>query len=406
MPNYHYTAKSFGGKTEKGILSAASVQGLAKTLKNGGLVLIDYEIESAKRKRGNIFSLSLFGKVPAREKVILARNLWIMFSSGLPLTRTLDILSAQAKNKTLKSALADISRAITGGKSFSDALASHPNIFSELFINLVKAGEESGKLEEAFENLSMHLEKDYNLKSKLKGAMIYPAIVLSAVFAIGIVIVTFVLPRLREFFSSVGVEVPIYTRLLLEFGAIAERYWYLSILFPFLIVAAYLSIRKTYSWKKFRDSVLLKTAFISVLVKKSNAAIFTRSMSSLLSSGVPLLRSLEITSEVVQNVYVKRSLTEALEKIRRGQRLSESLKPHAQLFPIGTIEIIEVGEESGKTSDVLKKLSEFYEQEIVNATENLATILESLLIVFLGVMVGIFAVSIIQPMYSTIQTIQ
>lgn len=404
MPNYFYTAKGFDGQTITGNQPAKDMNQLSQNLKNEGLILIRaYSEEKNKRSKFKI-SLPSFG-ISAIKKVMLVRNLWVMIGAGLSIVKSLDILSMQFKNKKLKNALIGIREKINKGNNFSDSLAEYPDIFSELFLNMVKIGEESGTLENVFEVLCLQMEREHELKSKIRNAMIYPSIILLTMFGIGALIVVVVLPRLREFFEGMNVELPIYTTILLDFGTFAQNNWYYLILVPiFLVIFILLALRtKTGKWAK--DTLLLKVPIISSLVKKSNSALFIRSLSSLITSGVPLTRSLEIISKTVDNFYFKKAIFESIEKIKKGEKLSSALKTHQVLFPFGTIEMMEVGEETGKTSTILKKLAEFYEQEVISAAENLSVAIEPVLILALGLAVGFFAVSIIGPMYSAMQSI-
>ena len=270
---------------------------------------------------------------------------------------------------------------------------------------MIKVGEESGTLDEIFQILSLQLGKEHELKSKIKNAMIYPCLILLTMFVIGAVIITIVLPSLNVFFVSLNVDIPIYTKIILASGNFLAENWYLLIVGPIFLFSLIWLILKTKKGKRAADTFLLKMPLISPIVKKNNSAFLVRSLSSLIASGVPLIRALEITSKTVNNYYFKQAVIEAEVKIKTGEKLSNALKSHQNIFPFGVIEMIEVGEETGKTSDILKKLADFYEQEAVAAIEKLTTLLEPILIIFLGLVVGFFAFSIIQPMYSSLKFI-
>jgi len=404
MPVYNYTAKSFDGQTKSGISVAKDIRELSQDLKKEGLVLVKAFLDGEK---GNSpFKISFSFGVSLKDKIILTRNLWIMVSAGLSFVKSFSILANQSRNKKLKKALIDIKDEISKGKNISDAMGRYPDIFSELFQNMVKIGEESGTMDEILKVLTLQMEKEHELKSKIQNAMIYPAIIIITMLGIGTVIVTFVLPKLSEFFTSMNIELPIYTKLLIGFGSLAQNYWHIFILvFLILFSVIYFGLR-TKIGKKIRDTILIKLPFFSSLVKKSNAASLIRSLSSLVAAGVPLVRSLEITSGALGNFYFKKALNEASEKVKKGEKLSSALKPHQDIFPFGAIEIIEVGEETGKTSTILKKLASFYEEEVISATEGLSTIIEPMLIIFLGAIVAFFAFSVIEPIYSGLGGIQ
>jgi type IV pilus assembly protein PilC len=337
---------------------------------------------------------------------MITRNLEVMVSTGVPLVKSFSILAVQSKNKKLKRALIDIKEKIGKGESISGALSKHSDIFSELFQNMIKVGEESGTLEDVLKVLSLQLEKEYGLKSKIKRAMIYPAFILVTMLVIGGAIVIFVLPQLNQLFKSLNVELPIYTKIIMGLGEFSTKYWYFLILALLLLIFIFWIAVKTKKGKWLLDTLLLKLPFFSSFVKKSNSASLIRALSSLISSGVPFIRSLEIASGSVSNFYFKKAVNEASEKIKKGEKFFNALKSYQNIFPFGTLEIIEVGEETGKTSTILKRLAEFYEEEVINATENLSVIIEPILIIILGIVVGFFAVSVIEPIYSTLRTIK
>ena len=406
MPNYFYTAKSTNGENLTGVLSAQDERELAQNLKREGAILIEAVVQNEKVKSKFNIVIPFLSRVSLVEKIMMIRNLEVMFSAGLSLIKSIDILTIQSKNQILKDALANIKEKINKGENFSGALANYPNIFSDLFVNMVKIGEESGTLDEIFKILSLQFQKEHELKSKIKNAMVYPLIILMVMGVVGIVMITFVIPSLKVFFATLSSDIPIYTKALFYSSDIFVKYWYLFILALCLLFFSIFSMLRTKNGKIILDSFLLKLPIISPIVKKNNSAFLIRSLSSLMTSGVPLVRSLEISSKTVSNYYFKEAVIEAAEKVKKGEKLSSSLKYHQALFPYGVIEMMEVGEETGETSVVLKKLSDFYEQEAINSIEKLTALIEPALIIFLGLAVGLFAFSIIQPMYSSLQSIQ
>jgi len=404
MPTYFYIAKSFDGGTKAGILNAENEYQLAQDLKKEGMILVRSDIQKEKTKTSFNFPIPFSG-ISLTEKIMMTRNLGIMFSTGLSLVKGFDILAIQARNKKMKTVLSDIKEKINKGSNLSDALSTYPNIFSELFVNMIKVGEESGTLDEIFKILSLQLQKEHELKSKIKNAMTYPIIIFMVMIIVGIVMVTFVLPNLKVFFTTLNVDIPIYTRIFLYLGDYFSRRWYFLILAPFVFFLFIYSMLKTKQGKQALDTFLLKMPIISNIVKKNNSAFLIRSLSSLITSGIPLTRSLEISSKTINNHYFKEALIEANKKVKKGEKLSNALRSYQNIFPVGVIEMIEVGEETGKTSDILKKLADFYEQEAVNAIEKLTIILEPMLIIIIGLAVGLFAFSIIEPIYSSLNSI-
>ena len=230
MPIYNYTAKSFDGQTKKGVMAAKDIKELSQDLKKEGLILVKADLDA--KKRVNFFKISLFSfGVSLKNKIMLTRNLSIMVSAGLPFTKSFSILANQSKNQEFKEALLDIRDEISKGQNISSAMAKYPDIFSELFQNMVKIGEESGTMEEILKVLTLQMEKEHQLKSKIQNAMIYPIIIMVVMFVIGVIIVTFVLPKLKDFFSGMNTDLPIYTKILIGFGELASNYWYLFLLF-------------------------------------------------------------------------------------------------------------------------------------------------------------------------------
>jgi type IV pilus assembly protein PilC len=402
MSNFSYTAKSLDGEVKTGTSDAASVRELAQSLTNDGLILV--KADSDKEKRS--FSLPFVsGKVSISEKMLMTRNLWIMVSTGLPLVKGFAILAAQTKSKKFKKALLDIGQEISRGRNLADSFKNYPDIFSELYQNMVQAGEESGTLEESLKVLTTHLEKEKEMNSKLQKALIYPAILVSVMLLVAVGLSIFVLPKINTFFSSLHAKLPITTIIILGSGNFIIKYWYILLIVLVAIILAFLTLIKTKKGRLMIDTASLRIPVISSLVKKSNSAALVRSLSSLLSSGVPLIRSLEITAGTVSNFYFKQALSDAAKEIEKGEKLFSSLKPHQYLFPFGAVETIEIGEETGKTSLILKKLAEFYEDEVSDAADNLSVVIEPVLIVIIGAAVGVFAVSIIGPLYSVLGNI-
>jgi len=405
VPTYFYIAKSFDGQSKTGTLNAQNESQLAQSLKSQGMLLIKATPEE-NNKRFNLNFSFPFSNVSSAERIMMVKNLGVMFSTGLSLVKSFDILHTQTKNKKLKSALFDIKEKINKGENLSDAIARYPRIFSTLFVSMVKVGEEAGTLDEIFQILSLQLTKDHELKSKIRNAMIYPCIVLAVMMVIGGIVVTVVLPNLSAFFATLNSnKIPIYTKILLGVGNFLSKNWYLLFVVPVALIAIFISIIKTKRGKRLLDTFLIRIPVISQIVKKNNSASLIRSLSSMITSGVPLIRSLEIISETFSNHYFKDAIIDAGQKIKKGEKLSSALRVHQNIFPFGVIEMIEVGEETGKTSSILKKLADFYEQEAIDSIEKLSILIEPILIIILGLGVGFFAFSIIEPMYSSLQSI-
>ena len=409
MPKYFYTAKSLKGEEKSGVLEAKDIKGLAQELHEQGFILIKAipEGEQSKRSPTKFWwgTLLSFG-VSLTEKMFFTRNLQVMISAGLPLPKAIETLASQAKSKKFKLVLSNIKEEIVKGKNFSDTLAQEPNIFSELFQNMIKVGEESGTLEEVLKVLALQMERERDIKSKVKGAMIYPSIIICAMLGIGILMLVTVVPQLAETFKELEIELPLTTRIVIGFANFLTQKWYLVIVIFFVSIFLFWRGLKTKSGKKIFDSFSLKFPIISPIIKNTNSAYTVRTLGSLISAGVPLPRALEITSRTLGNVFYKTALSEAAEKVRKGEKMSETLKLYENIYPLTVIQMVSVGEETGETSAILSKLADFYEEEVSNATKNLASVIEPVLMLIIGAVVGFFAVSMIQPMYSMLGAIK
>jgi type IV pilus assembly protein PilC len=401
MPTYRYTAKSLKGEEKAGLMEAKDEHQLAGTLRSQGFILIRAEtLGKEKGKRKLDISIPFLSGVSLEEKLMFVRNLQVMITSGLSLPKALQTLSAQTKSNAFKKALLEIAEEIVRGESFSDSLKKYPKIFSELFQNMIKVGEESGTLDEVLTVLTRQMEREHELKSKVRGALMYPAVIISAMIGIGILMLIIVVPKLADTFKELEIELPLTTKLVIGIGTFLAEKWLLALLIIVAFVFLSRLILAKREIKRIIDALTLRIPVISPLIKKTNSAYTARTLSSLIASGVPIVRSLEITSGALSNVYFKRSLSEASEKVRKGAKLSEALEPYHNIYPLIIFQMIKVGEETGETSEILSKLAEFFEEEVSNATKNLASVIEPILMLFIGAAVGFFAISMVQPMYS------
>lgn len=407
MPRYFYTAQSLQRENKSGVLEAKDEHQLARILRQEGLILIRAELEEKLTKKKFEVSLPFFwGGISLTEKIFFTRNLRVMIKAGLPLPRALEILANQTKNQKFKKALLDIRDEIVKGESFSRSLTKYPDIFSELFQNMVKVGEESGTLEDVLQTLAQQMEREYELKSKIKGAMIYPAVIILAMLGIGILMLVVVIPKLAETFEELNIELPMTTRIVIGLANFLVERWYLAVIIFFLLFFLFWQAMKTKRGKKIIDILLLKIPIISPIIKKTNLAYTARTLSSLIIAGVPIVRSLEITSGTLSNIYYQLAILEVAEKVRKGEKIAQALKPYENIYPSSVIQMVAVGEETGETSSILKQLAEFYEEEVTNVTKNLAAVIEPLLMIIIGAAVGFFAVSMFQPMYSMLGAIK
>ena len=401
MPYYSYVAKSRKGKEESGIFEAKDEIDLARKLHKEGYILINAKATGGK-KGG--FSLPFLG-VSFTEKMMFTRNLRVMIGAGVSLPRALKISSQVAGSKKFKQVLLDIERKVVKGQNLSDALAVYPDVFPELFVNIIKVGEGSGTLDRSLKIIEEQMEREHEVRSKLISAMIYPAVIVLAMLGVGFLMLIKVVPQLAKTFAELNIELPPTTQLVIKTGTFLAHFWYLFFFLIFIFPLLFKRLLKTKEGKRIFDRLILKMPVISSLVMKTNSASMMRTLSSLISAGVPLVKSLKIISGSLGNIYYKESLEESAERVKRGEKLSQALRRY-DIYPLMVNQMLEIGEETGQTADVLKKLALFYEEEVERATKNLTSLIEPALLLLIGGVVGFFAISMIQPMYSMLGAIK
>lgn len=398
MPKFTYKARNKAGEIKAGLLEESTEKNVRKKLEEDGLSLISLREESAEKKIGFEFFLKFF-PVPAIEIITFVHLLAVMVKAGMPLSKSLAALSKQTKNEKFGKIITAVSKDISKGNTFADALAKHPDVFDELFINMVRVGELSGTLDSVLSLLAEQMKKDYELKSKVKGAMIYPAVILMVMFAVGIVVMVYVIPKMTAVFESLNVQLPASTRFMIALSSLIRNYGLLIFgAIIFLGTAAKMLLRGKSS--SAIDKLIIKSPIIGEISKKINIARFARTTSSLVRGGVSISTALKTVSKTLSNHYYQKSIADAAEKIEKGLSLKEILEGYGDLYPPLVLQMIEVGEETGSLDDILMDLAEFYEGEVSEMTKNLSTIIEPILMVVMGIAVGFFAISIIQPMYS------
>ena len=404
MPTYSYHAKSLTtAEPQSGVLESKNEHDLARILRQQGYILIFAQpVEAADLKKK--IRIPIIGKkVSLNEKIFFTRNLRVMIMAGIPLPRALKVLSEQSRNSRFKKAILDISAEIIKGRGFAESLSRYPGIFSELFFSMVKVGEEGGTLEDVLSGLTKQMEREQELKSKIKGAMMYPIVIVCAMVLIGVVMMILVVPKLAQTFTDLGIPLPLTTQIIIGLASFLAKFWYLL---PIIIIAFIALIRaliRVKAVKAVTDKLVLRVPLISPIIKKTNSAHTVRTLSSLINSGVPIVRALEVVAGTLTNICYKKAILDAAERVKKGAKLAEVLKKHEGVYPSLVIQMIEIGEETGETSSILEKLADFYEEEVANATKNLSSIIEPILMLLIGGAVGFFAVSMIQPMYSMIQ---
>lgn len=403
---FSYRAKSKTGEITEGVSESADRFSLSRDLRSRGLTPLS--ISEKNKGLGNNLSLSfssIFSKVKISEQIIFTKNLSGMILAGLSLNRALSVLKKQTKNKKLGEIFVSLANDINSGETFSTALSKFPEVFSKLFTSMVRAGEESGNLAGALSDIAINLEKSNSLTKKIKGALIYPGVIMSAMIVIGVLMFAFVVPTLANTFKELGVVLPLSTRIIIFLGNFFSNNLLLT--FAIIIVVAFglFSLFRAKFMAKYIDFFILKIPVVGNLSIELNTARTARTISSLLLSGVSITRAVEITEDVVQNIYYKKVLNDARVSIEKGAPFSEAFEKNTKLYPVMMSEMIQVGEETGKLSDMLLQIALFYEEEVENKTKNLSTIIEPVLMIVIGSGVGFFAISMISPLYSILGSI-
>ncbi len=403
MAEFKYKGVAANGEAVTMTVEAAdryAVYAIART--NGHVVKsVDAVGKFSLGKLLNMEKLNYFlSRIKADELVMLTRNLASMLTAGLPLTRALSVIERQTKNQRLITVMKSVRESLNKGDQFNLALSVFPETFSPLYVAMVRAGEESGGLAPALKTIALQLERSSSLKKKIKGAMIYPAIVVSVMCIIGVLMMIYVVPTLTETFTKLGTELPATTRILIGTSDVLSNYGIFVLLGFIALVSGFVSGAKTKPGKQILHYVIIRIPVIGNLVKQTNSAYTARTLSSLLSSGVDVLGAIRITEDVLQNVYYKAILREAGEKVEKGSPLSETFVAHDDLYPLLVGEMISVGEETGQISGMLTEVATFYETEVEQKTKDLSTIIEPILMVVIGGVVGFFALAMIAPIYS------
>jgi len=393
------------GEEKEGITESTDKFSLAREMRQKGETALLIEEIKGKGVETKFDVKNLIKKVSLSEKIIFANNLSGMISAGVSLPRALSILNKQTKNQMLKDVLQVLESTINEGGTLSDGMRKFPKVFSELFVSIVRAGEESGGLPKALKEVGENLHKTYALRKKIKGAMMYPGIILSAMLLIGVLMLIYVVPTLTKTFTDVGADLPASTQFVIWLSDSIKNNLLIFVGIIAGIVTGFVILTRQPKTKIFFDFITLRIPVIKTLIKEINAARTTRTFSSLLSSGVDISKALSITKEVLQNFYYKKLIGEAITAIEKGETLSSVFKGREDLYPIMVGEMMEVGEETGKLSIMLMDIATFYEGEVDEKTKNLSTIIEPALMIVIGAGVGFFAVSMLQPMYSVMEGI-
>ena len=399
MPTFNYKVQDETGKLEEGKIAADNKYALSAEMKSQGKTIISIR-ETSKGKKSFDGLSKIFSRVKLQDKILFTHNLSTMIEAGMPLSRSLGVLERQTKSVKFKEVLQKVSADITKGTSLSASFEKFPKIFSKLMTAMVRVGEESGNLSESLNVIGDQLEKSYSLKKKIKGAMMYPIIIIIVMIIIGILMMIFVVPTLTATFKDFDMELPWSTQLIIFISDTMAAHSIAVLLGGIAGAISLVFFIRTKIGSLCLDFLSLHIPVVSTIVKEYNTAQTTRTLSSLLSSGVGVIDAIMITQEVIQNSYYKKTLLKAVDDVQKGIALSELFVQNEKLYQPLASEMIMVGEETGQLSKMLQKTADFYEGEVDTKTKDLSTIIEPFLMVVIGAAVGFFAVSMITPMYS------
>lgn len=402
MPHFEYTARDKTGKLVHGTTEAADRDTAATAIFAKNLTPV--KISGHENKSNLNLGMIKRKGVPMEEKVIFSRQFATMIGAGVPIIKSIAILRNQSTSPVMKDALAHILKSVEGGGTLSDALARYPNIFSPTYVSMVKAGEIGGILEQVLDRLATQIEKDHDLVSKVRGAMIYPSVIFVVMTGAFFFIMTVIVPQLAVVFAQMGGDLPWYTKSLLNLSHILTHYGILVIAAIGAVIYGLIRYRKTSSGRHFFDSLVLKLPIFGAIVRKVNLARFARTLSSLMAAGIPVLDALEVVARSLGNTIIRDDILTIAKAVKNGSSIAKPLA-HSKNFPPIVSEMVAVGEETGKLDDILAKLASFYEKEVDTVVASISSIIEPILMIVMGVMVGFIVISVIGPLYQITSSI-
>jgi type IV pilus assembly protein PilC len=391
-----FKAMDLAGVPAQGEVEAESKQDVANQLKERGLVVIDI----GTKYRSKELNVELFARVKPKDLAIASRQLATMVTSGMPILRALYVLETQTDSKLLAGTLADVRKDVEAGLLLSDSLARHPKVFGDLYVSMVRAGETGGVLEECLLRVADQLEKDAALRRQVRSAMVYPALIIT--FAVGVLLalVAFLIPVFEGVFKQFGGKLPALTQIMVDLSHLVTKQWYLLIVFLVGGIGFFLWVRKSKwarpRWDAFKLRIPMK---IGDVVQKVAIARWSRTLSSLTSAGVPILQAIEITGKTAGNAVIERSMEDVITSVKAGGTIAEPLKS-AKAFPPMVAQMVGVGEETGAVDSMLSKIADFYDSEVEAAVKALTSILEPVMIMFVGGIVGVIVVSMYLPLFN------
>jgi type IV pilus assembly protein PilC len=403
MANYRYTIKDKAGKLRDGKIEASSRDQAVQSLLDQGQTLLSISEED----KGSLLErLSSIGTVPLTEKVLFSQELATLVNAGVPISESLAMLSKQTKNKSFKKVLEAVSADVDSGISFANALEKHQRAFSPLFVSMTRSGEIAGTLDKSLNELSVQMVKERELVSKIRGAMIYPSVIFVGMVGAMIYMLVTIIPKLQDMFNQLHGSLPASTQSLIFLSKAFTQYGIITAIIIFSIYFGFAWTEKNViPFRKFIHAFLLKVPVIGNLTTKLNIARSTRTLGSLLTSGVSVVESLQIIADSTQNLIFREAFEKTAEKVKNGSSIADVLKTY-KIFPALVPQMIAVGEETGSLDVILGKIADFYDNDVDNITTNLSTLLEPMIMIIIGIMVGYFIIAIITPIYSMTNLIQ
>lgn len=401
MSKFKVSVVGKDGEKSVEVIEAADRFSVYREIRERGDRILEINEESSTTEYlSPSFITALLNPISLDEKVILTRNLAAMLEAGLTTSRALSVMERQTKNPYMKSVIGTLIADVKRGSTLSSALGKFPNVFSALMISMTRAGEEAGKMADSLRVVGTQMERASNLTKKVKGALIYPSIVLIAMVGIGILMLMFVVPTLTQTFRELGTELPPTTEAIIAASEFLSNNTVFALTLMALFVGAFMWAMNTPTGKLISNWIFLRIPIVSGLIMETNAARTTRTLASLLSAGVDVVLSISITKDVLDNIFYKRVLLEAEGEVTKGGVISGTFAKYPKLYPPLVSEMIAVGEETGRMSDLLKETADFYEESVERQTKDLSTIVEPFLMLIIGAAVGFFALSMIAPIYS------
>lgn len=400
---YIYQARSKEGKMETGTVEASSKEAAAILLQKYNIFVTSIKEQAPLILRTE--NISFLNKVSKKDLAIFSRQLAVMMQSRVPVTQSLKSLAVQVKNPSFKSKILKISQLVEEGNSLSDAFGIFPEIFSVFYVSLIKTGEASGKISEALSYLSEHLEREHDISSQIKGALIYPIFVICVLFAVILIVIFFVMPQLIDLLKQTTTKPPLFTSMMIDFYSFLANYGWVVMVGFFLLILFIVYYFTTKEGKKRYDQLSLKIPFIGGFLKKIYLINFAENISTLISAGLSINNALKITKDTVDNDVYKKILTETEARVSEGEKISAVLTKYPDYAPPFVVQMIQVGEETGHLDKNLMEIVNFYEKDVKRAVETFTALLEPILIIFLGIVVALLAISVIEPLYGSLSTI-